>query len=144
MESNGAQDDNPFLDHPKTSRPCPTTPAKALLSLFSLHNDLMNVLTHLFGFVFFLRLAWTLWHSQPLSSRLALAFAASCTSATMILSATYHLFRCVSLEYFYVLLTADFMGINLSFLASNFLMMYVAELRCTGFVDLTPLADTLR
>jgi predicted membrane channel-forming protein YqfA (hemolysin III family) len=83
----------------------------------------MNVLTHLFGFVFFLQLAWTLWQTQPSSSRFALTFAAVCSSTTMILSAAYHLFRCVSLEYFYVLLTADFMGINLSFLASNSLMM---------------------
>jgi hypothetical protein len=57
----------------------------------------MNVLNHLFGFVFFLQLAWALWQTQPPSSCLALTLAAVCSSTSTILIAAY-LFRCVFLS----------------------------------------------
>lgn len=103
-------------------------------STFHLHNDTLNIWTHLVGAFFFVWEIYTiatspLYAHSPFFDKLVfclfLSFAATCYCA----SASYHIFRSHSVRMFHIFLVADVGSIALTIFGSVTLIAYF-EFRC--------------
>ena len=99
--------------------------ASCLKSVFSWHNQTMNIWTHLLGFFFFLYyfikdIIIYSGHRESLSltDLMILCTILICYQACMILSVTYHIFDCHSERINDTCLCLDEFGIILSLIAS--------------------------
>ncbi len=108
-----------------------------LLSTFSLHNETVNIWTHLLGFVFFAGLLvrdlllvlpshLQLLEKMALADLLVLVGVLVCYQACMILSSLFHTFTCHSQRVSERCLSLDLVGITLALLATYLSGIYYA------------------
>ncbi len=107
-----------------------------LLSTFSVHNETVNIWTHLLGFVFFCGLLvrdlllvpshLQLLEKIALSDLLVLAGVLVCYQACMVLSSVFHTFTCHSQRVSERCLSLDLVGITLALLATYLSGIYYA------------------
>jgi len=107
---------------------------RCLGTLFTLHNDTLNIWTHLIAAIYQLYALFTMLNSSPVASaafstRLAITIYLLCCFLCFSLSAAYHLFRSFSVKAFVYLLMGDIIGVTLEIFGSNFLYI-VTELNC--------------
>jgi adiponectin receptor len=102
-----------------------------LLSLFTLHNETMNIWSHLIGFVctliagFSLALEFQI-ESVDLTERILMGVYITSAAACMLLSTIYHWFGCLSEDHYFALLSLDLTGIAGLIAGSYFPASYYA------------------
>jgi len=109
---------------------------KCLGSLFTLHNDTMNIWTHLFGAILQIYLMRSLvfgpqalMYTSPFEDRIVLVVYLALCFSCFFLSATYHLFRTYSVHAYVLTLILDLIGITLQIFGGIALFTY-GELCC--------------
>jgi len=105
---------------------------QCLRSVFSFHNETLNIWTHLLGFVFFLSiLLWDFW-APPIPSRITwqdfavILIIIGCYQICMIMSAVFHTFTSHSQDAHELCLQMDLAGIGASITASFLCGIYYA------------------
>ena len=97
---------------------------QCLRSVLSLHNETLNIWTHLLGFFFFLSLLLWDWWSPPIPSRVTwqdftvILIIIGCYQICMIMSAVFHTFTSHSQDAHELCLQMDLAGIGASITAS--------------------------
>jgi adiponectin receptor len=92
--------------------------SKCVRSIFTLHNDLLNIWTHLLPGIYFLYLALSFDSEMSklainLEDRIVFTGYLACATITMLLSAGYHTFRAHSDSAYHFCLACDLRGIVL-------------------------------
>jgi adiponectin receptor len=88
----------------------------AFLSLFTLHNETMNIWSHLIAFIcaliagFMIALEFQT-EAVDMTERVLIGIYISSAAMCMLLSTLYHWFSCMSEDHFYSLLSLDLTGI---------------------------------
>jgi len=121
------QKTNPYI---RTGYRSPQSWCQCLRSVLSLHNETLNIWTHLLGFLFFLTLLLWDWFAPP-SKVTWQDFAViltiiSCYQLCMIMSAVFHTFTSHSQEASEFCLLMDLAGIGASITASYISGIYYA------------------
>lgn len=107
-------EDHAFLPHILDGYPCVNTINECLYSLFWIHNETVNVWSHLIG------LGVMVWlfvckgmemHQHHFADTIVLSTFFVCACACFLLSAIYHLFKLHSYSVYRVVVTLDYMGI---------------------------------
>jgi adiponectin receptor len=97
---------------------------RCIQSAFTLHNDTVNIWTHLIPGLYFLYLAYDAheqmlsWHA-PFQDRVVYVFFALCCAVTMLVSSVYHIFRPHSEGVYHYCLMCDLRGIILLLCGGN-------------------------
>lgn len=102
---------------------------QALLSLFSLHNETMNIWSHLIAFICTMIAGLSVAmeyqaESVALPERLCLAIYILSACTCLLCSAIYHWFSCVSESHYYYYLKLDLTGIAILIAGSFFPATY--------------------
>lgn len=102
--------------------------SKSFLSFFYIHNETLNILTHLFPIFLYLYMIYNIfYHPMPHTSfldHLVLIGYLCCCNITMIMSSLYHLFRSNSEEFYHWFLMCDIRGIVILVAGCNYLSAY--------------------
>lgn len=106
---------------------------KTFFSLFFLHNETMNILTHSVPLLLWIYMFWDVFTVQNRytsnSDRFVMLFYLSLSGVMMIFSSLYHLFRAHSEPYYHWFLACDLRGIVLILAGCNMMTLYF-ELSC--------------
>jgi adiponectin receptor len=102
-----------------------------LLSLFTLHNETMNIWSHLIGFICTLVIGFSLAlefqiESVSLTERFLMGIYITSAAVCMLLSTIYHWFGCLSENHYFALLSLDLTGIAGLIAGSYFPASYYA------------------
>jgi len=112
-----------------------------LRSIFRLHNETFNILTHLAGSILFISLIWntivSLWHEAVQHTIVLVLYLVSALQCLMS-STVYHIFSCHSLCTFERLLSLDYSGITLLIFGSQvpviFYLFYDDAFLCSFYM----------
>jgi adiponectin receptor len=105
--------------------------SQTLLSLFTLHNETMNIWSHLIGFICVLIAAFSLTiefqlDEVPILERILMGVYLTSAAMCMLLSTIYHWFGCLSKDHYFALLSLDLTGIAGLIAGSYFPASYYA------------------
>jgi adiponectin receptor len=111
-----------------------------LLSLFTLHNETMNIWSHLIGFITVLIAGFSLAlefqiEEVNLIERILMGVYITSAALCMLLSTIYHWFGCLSENHYFALLSLDLTGIAVLIAGSYFPASYYA-FYCTPTLQL--------
>ena len=100
-----------------------------LLSLFTLHNETMNIWSHLIGFISILIIGFSITYelqveSVNLTERILMGIYLISAGMCMLLSTIYHWFGCMSENHYFALLSLDLTGIACLIAGSYFPATY--------------------
>lgn len=100
--------------------------SQAWLSLFSLHNESMNIWTHFLGFLFTLSLLVYTWSlSLPKQDTILLSLFLILGSYTLLSSSLFHMHICIDARAYHIFGCLDFSGISASLAASSLALTYI-------------------
>jgi len=106
---------------------------EALKSVLALHNESLNIWTHVFGMVAVLAVLWNAWvevlPSEPLVNQAAFTISALVTLWTYFSSVIYHTLKCHSHDVYHCTLLMDYSGIISCVLGITSCLTYVGY-RC--------------
>lgn len=102
-----------------------------LLSLFTLHNETMNIWSHLIGFICILIAGFSIAiefqiEAVDITERVLMGIYITSAAMCMLLSTIYHWFGCMSENHYFALLSLDLTGIACLIAGSYFPATYYA------------------
>jgi adiponectin receptor len=107
---------------------------ESFISLFHLHNESVNVWSHLFGFVFFCCIIGYTWQAMGhmhIEDKILVTVFLGLACYTMLFSSLFHLNLCVSAEAEQFWGCLDHSGISASIAGGSIAVMYIL-LHCDG------------